>query len=446
MTDTAEHEAKEPVQSPDFLAPPKRAKDVRRLNRRPLLIVGGLVSLAIVAITFTFFQRQAAMQGGARVQQETVKVPAPAVAPISPTRADGPPQMPTDYEMPTDQVAPAFPAEPGMPTDQVVPAIQNGTAQPISQEYEQRMRIIQRVEESKIQAWEAALAGETGVQNFNRAAKATPAAHIEQTDYPDPAASIDRLASLAAVNQGYGSAGSGMAMGSGFGESEPDPNRQDRKRAFLKETPDTDVYLKHTRQPAVAPTEVKAGTVIPGVMISGINSDLPGQIVGQVRQNVYDTATGNHLLIPAGARLIGTYDSTVTMGQRRVLIAWNRIIYPDGSSVSLDVMPGADESGYAGFRDKVDNHYMRTFGNALFLSLFSAGVQLSQPDSRGNEYSSQEILTAELGRQLGQLGMETARRNLNIQPTITIRPAYRFNMMVTKDMILPPWKGGASLR
>lgn len=439
MTDTAERVAQEPIQSPDFLAPPKRAKDVRRLNRRPLLIVGGLVTLAILAITFTFFQRQAAMQGGARSQSETVKVPAPAVAPVSPTRADGPPLMPA--EMPTEQVATEFPAEMGMPTDQVVPAIQNGSAQPISQAYEQRMRIIQRVEENKIQAWEAALTGETGVQNFNRAAKATPAAYVEQPNYPDPAASIDRLTSLAAVNEGYGPAGAGMAMGSGFGESAPDPNRQDHKRAFLKDTPDTDVYLKHTRQPAVAPTEVKAGTIIPGVMISGINSDLPGQIVGQVRQNVYDTATGNHLLIPAGARLIGTYDSTVTMGQRRVLIAWNRIIYPDGSSVSLDIMPGADESGYAGFRDKVDNHYMRTFGNALFLSLFSAGVQLSQPDSKGNEYSSQEILTAELGRQLGQLGMETVRRNLNIQPTITVRPGYRFNIMVTKDMILPPWKG-----
>lgn len=106
------------------------------------------------------------------------------------------------------------------------------------------------------------------------------------------------------------------------------------------------------------------------------------------------------------------------MGQRRVLIGWNRIIYPDGSSVSLDLMPGADQGGYVGLTDKVNNHYWKIFGNALLLSAFSGGIQLSQPQSKGDNYSALEIMTAELGRQLGQLGMETARRNLDIQPTI----------------------------
>lgn len=175
--------------------------------------------------------------------------------------------------------------------------------------------------------------------------------------------------------------------------------------------------------------------------MGGINSDLPGQVVGQVRQNVYDTATGQYLLIPAGARLIGTYDSTVTSGQKRVLVAWTRIVYPDGTSVSLDRMPGADRGGYAGFKDKVNSHYGRMFVNALLLSGFSAGVQLSQPQSTGNGLSAREIATAEMGRQLGQLGAEVARRGLDVQPTITIRPGYRFNIMVTKDMVLPRWVG-----
>lgn len=190
-------------------------------------------------------------------------------------------------------------------------------------------------------------------------------------------------------------------------------------------------------------TEIKAGTIIPGVMVGGVNSDLPGQIIGQVRENVYDTATGQHLLIPAGSRLVGTYDSTVTTGQERVLVAWQRIIYPDGSSVSLDLMPGADTSGYAGFTDQVSNHYWRIFGNAFMLSLFSAGIQLSQPqsDSQFGGYNSQQILAAEIGRQLGQLGMEMARRNMRIQPTLEIRPGYRFVVMVTKDIVLPPWEG-----
>jgi type IV secretion system protein VirB10 len=163
----------------------------------------------------------------------------------------------------------------------------------------------------------------------------------------------------------------------------------------------------------VSPFELKTGTVIPGVMIGGINSDLPGQIVAQVRENVWDTATGHHLLIPQGARLVGTYDNQVTRGQSRVLVAWTRIIYPDGSSVDLGTMPGADQGGYAGFSDKVNNHYVRVFGDALLMSLFSAGIQLSQPksnDSMNGGYSSQQIIAASLGQQLGQAGMQITQR------------------------------------
>ncbi|MGN1291043.1 MAG: TrbI/VirB10 family protein, partial [Bradyrhizobium sp.] len=139
--------------------------------------------------------------------------------------------------------------------------------------------------------------------------------------------------------------------------------------------------------------------------------------------------------------LIGSYDSSVTLGQSRALVAWTRVIYPDGSSVSLNLMPGSDQSGYAGFTDVVDNHYARIFGSGLMLSLFSAGLQLSQPKSTGATYDAQQIMTAELGRQMGQLGMEMTRKNMDIQPTLEIRPGYRFNVMVTKDIILPPWQG-----
>lgn len=222
-----------------------------------------------------------------------------------------------------------------------------------------------------------------------------------------------------------------------------DLNRQEEKREFLDSFDKaTSPYLKQTRVPAISPYEIKAGSIVPGVMITGINSDLPGQIVGQVRQNVYDSATGRYLLIPAGAKLVGTYDSSVSAGQERVLVAWTRIIFPDSSSVSLEGMPGADQSGYAGFHDKVNNHYWRTFGNAALLSLFSAGIQLSQPQAAvSGTYNSQQIMAAEIGRQLGRLGMQLTQRNLNIQPTLEIRPGFQFSIMVTKDMILTPWKG-----
>ena len=439
MTDKIDPVVKEPEESPDFLATPKRGKGVRRLNRIPLMITAGVLALAVVAITYTFFQRQASMHGVASSPLDAGNVTAPPVAPVNPDKVAGPPSMPTDQVVPEIQPVPGDGA-----------AMQTAEAA-MPPELEARLRLIQRVQEGKLAAWEAALGSEAGVQSFNRSASASNGGGAAGAPGGvDPAASMARLASLGAANQAYGAGaggagGAGMDMGGGSGR-DPDPNRQEHKRAFLSGTPEANVYLKHTRQNALAETEVKAGTVIPGVMIGGINSDLPGQIVGQVRQNVYDSATGKYLLIPAGARLVGTYDSTVTMGQRRVLAAWNRIIYPDGSSVSLDLMPGADQSGYAGFADQTNNHYWRIFGNALLLSAFSGGIQLSQPNSKGDNYSAQEIMTAELGRQLGQLGMETARRNLDIQPTLTIRPGYQFNVMVTKDIILPRWTGHPEAR
>jgi type IV secretory pathway VirB10-like protein len=438
------------MESPDVLKVKRPGQGVRRLNRKPLLIVGGVVSAAAIAIAYTVLERESENQ--ATVQQasmEVAPVSTPAVAPISPGKA-GPPEMPTD-DMSAD---PNMPTDQDIPTDQVVPAIQQqpgGTpvdpAQrpAMSPEREARMRLIQRIREGKLAAWEAALGGEPGVQGFNRNPSAAAGG--------DPSDSMARLAQLAAANQAYaagaGGAG-GAAMGGGGGEdgqgAPVDPNQQDHKRAFLSGSPEADVYLKSTRQAALSRFEVKAGTIIPGVMISGVNSDLPGQVVGQVRQNVFDTASGDFLLIPAGARLIGTYDSTVTNGQKRVLIAWTRIVYPDGSSVSIGNMPGADKAGYAGFRDKVNNHYGRIFGSAMLLSGFAAGVQLSQPRSSGGEYSAREIASAELGRQMGQLGMEMARRNMDIQPTIKIRPGYKFNINVTKDMILPRWTGHPAKR
>ncbi len=203
-------------------------------------------------------------------------------------------------------------------------------------------------------------------------------------------------------------------------------------------------YLAHTRMPAISPYEIKAGTVIPSIMISGINSELPGQIVAQVGQNVYDSATGRYLLVPQGAKLVGTYDHAVNQGQKRVLIAWNRIIYPDSSSLNLETMAGQDQSGYAGFKDKTNNHTASIFKQALLLSAITAGVQLSQPRAQQGDYSysSQQMIAGSLGMQLNQLGISTYQGRANMAPTITIRPGYRFNVMVSKDMVLPPWGEG----
>lgn len=213
---------------------------------------------------------------------------------------------------------------------------------------------------------------------------------------------------------------------------------QDKEAFFERARPDS-WRLEEQRAPGL-PLELKTGAVIPGVMITGVNSDLPGSLIAQVSQNVFDTATGLHLLIPRGARLYGVYDSRVVYGQERVLIAWNRLIFPDGSSITLGAMPGADMAGMAGFNDQVNNHYLRIFGSALMMSLVSGGMAYamdSMNDSTETDNGTRmtDEMTAALAAQLGQTATTLLQRNLNIKPTLEIRPGYRFNIVVTRDVV-----------
>jgi type IV secretory pathway VirB10-like protein len=248
-----------------------------------------------------------------------------------------------------------------------------------------------------------------------------------------------RVAALGSGSTGgLGSLGAAAAAAAG----ELDPNGQKNKNEFLKnEQTGKYGYLINSRQAALSAYEAKAGTVIPAVLVSGVNSDLPGMIIAQVSQDVYDTANGRYLLIPQGTKLLGSYDSLVTFGQNRAAVIWNKLTFPDASTLFLGNMPGADQAGYSGFQDKVNHHYLRAFGSALLVSVFGAGIQLSQPTPSGNTLrpSAQEELAAEVGRQMGQFGMEIARKNLNTQPTIEIRPGYRFVVMVNKDLVLEPY-------
>ncbi len=185
--------------------------------------------------------------------------------------------------------------------------------------------------------------------------------------------------------------------------------------------------------------ELRAGSVIPGVMISGISSELPGQIVGQVSQNVYDTPTGKHLLIPQGTKLIGVYSSDVSFGQNSVLVAWQRLVFPDGKALDIGSMPGADSAGYSGYRDQVDHHYARIYGSALLMSGIIAGITYSQNTNQPNQYgfaqpTAGSVLSQALGQQLGEVTSQLVSKNLNISPTINIRPGYRFNIIVVKDL------------
>jgi len=217
-------------------------------------------------------------------------------------------------------------------------------------------------------------------------------------------------------------------------------NMQPQKTAFLNQasTKNSDTLNQAVQNP-VSPYEVQAGSIIPAELVTGIDSDLPGQILAIVRENVYDTPTGNNLLIPQGSKLVGAYDSQVAYGQTRVLMAWSRIIFPNGSSLDLEGMPGVDLSGMAGLHDLVDEHYTRIFGSALLFSLFGALGQLSQPQqsTTNGALTNQQIIAASIGQEFSQTGAQLAQKNINIQPTIEIRPGDLFNVFVTKDMVFP---------
>jgi type IV secretion system protein VirB10 len=183
-----------------------------------------------------------------------------------------------------------------------------------------------------------------------------------------------------------------------------------------------------------SPAVVQAGAVIPAALITGIRSDLPGQISAQVTQNVFDSPTGRILLIPQGARLVGEYDSEVVAGQSRVLLAWDRLILPGGRSVRLDRQPGTDAAGMAGVEDQIDNHWGRMLRAALVSSLLSVGAEV------GSGGDSELIRALRTGAQDGtnETGRRIVERELSVPPTLTIRPGFAFRVLVTRDLILEP--------
>jgi type IV secretory pathway VirB10-like protein len=351
--------------SPDQLGETTTRAGGRRLNRLPLILALVIGAVVIGAIAYTYQLR------GAIPDRATADAPAQRPEAASATALFG--NAPASGE-----IARSTPPAPSMngtgtgpatalPTDGESHAPHDPQAEALRRRWQAHESEQTRVEQQRQQELQAALSAPTTVTAGGDRSHPSlpPAAGVLVA--PAPGGSFGSMGSI-------GLGGSGGLMG-----SDADPNRQAAKAAWISNpTTNPSNVLVHRREATLSPYEVKAGTIIPGVMISGINSDLPGMIIAQVRENVYDSATGRHLLIPQAARLIGTYDNGVSMGQSRVLVGWNRIIYPDGSSLDLGKMPGADAGGQAGFEDRVNNHYWKVFGNALLLSIFSAGIQLSK--------------------------------------------------------------------
>lgn len=387
--------------------------DVQRYGKLPLAIAASVLTVLLVILIWSV---QTSTDKSSRKEVQAVGKEPVAVTPPKPLVAEVENTVVTGL------------AQPEPPEEPTVPLVSVAAPPKVSEEYETRRKEAADLRQKRNQALEKALAGDL------RISAALPArassAFVQTSASPAvPATPAPVLAGIAPA----GGQSEYLAAGVQIDE------RVD-KEGFLASRARTDSQwvLPSTRTPG-SPYEIKTGTVIPSIALTGINSDLPGQIVAQVARVVFDTATGEYPLVPQGAKFYGVYDSRVAMGQSRLLVAWNRLIFPDGSSVDLGAMPGADMAGLAGFRGDVDNHYARIFGQAAVMSLIAGGMGYgmdSMKQTSGSDSPSvQDEMGSALASQLGQTSLQILQRNMQIRPELSIEPGYRFNVVVTKDIV-----------
>ena len=389
--------------APEAVALRAQPRPVTRLNRRTLAILTGGLSVAVLGATIWSLQPH--RRGGG--QNELYNVDRVSKS----EELDG---LPSDYSK-LPKVAELGPPLPGDLGPAIV-ASQQPTYMPPGHDPEDALR-----KEAEAAAASSVFfrSGKPG-QTAGAAAQATPGA-------PSAMAAFDPL-----------------AAGPASTAAQPaDPttvqNRQEQKEAFLKGG-STETRNSGNLQMPASPYQVMAGTVIAAALMTGIKSDLPGDVIATVTEPVYDTATGKFLLIPQGSRILGRYNSQVSYGQSRVQMVWNRIILPDTSSLTLDNLVGTDPAGYAGVEDEVDRHWGRILAGAALTTLLGVGAELAAPENRQD--GNRIIIAGRDGLQdsVNQVGQEITRRNMNIQPTLTSRPGLPVRIIVNRDLVLRPYQ------
>jgi type IV secretion system protein VirB10 len=410
--------------------PTSKKSGVRRVNNMPLIIVGGVLAVFVILVAWVAFDRsQRLKQQKADARQSTVTVDqglADSVLKASGNRAGG-------------LVDDDTPSTPSLPIAKVsnldLPPPPPASLQATSQQPPEDP-VALKLKAAKLAMLQKAIQAPTKVDEAvsksagTQAAKASSAqaagrARASQEESGSPSSDLDTIS--ARLNAPGLLGNDGTQGGSNHSSSYAKFDRKDGKDRW---------ELDSSMEAPRTPYELRAGFVIPATLISGINSSLPGQIIAQVSQDVYDTATGKYKLIPQGTRLVGSYDSQIAYGQSRVLVAWQRLVFPDGKAMDIGSMPGADGGGYTGFNDKVNNHYLRLFGSALLMSGIMAGINSSQTNPNNDPFgtSTNTLLSQAVAQQMGQVAVELFKKNLNIAPTLEIRPGYRFNVMVVKDL------------
>jgi type IV secretory pathway VirB10-like protein len=326
--------------------------------------------------------------------------------------ADGLAGLPRDYAGMPRQVPPLGPALPGDLGRPILNA-QNAPSAAVPDVDPEQQRIGQEIEAARL-------------------SKLFASTSISELPPPTPPASAD----AAAAKPNQASQVAQPSSDDAFAQ-----NGQDRKLAFVNVSVDRRTTSSDRIEAPASSYVVQAGNIIPASLITGIRSDLPGQITAQVTESIFDSSTGHFLLIPQGTRLIGVYDSQVSFGQSRVLLVWTRMIMPNGRSIVLERQPGADTAGYSGLEDAVDDHWDALFKAALLSTLLGVGSELGAGSDTGNNGGLIQALRLGASDSLNQTGQKIVQRNLNIQPTLTIRPGFPVRVIVNRDLVLEPYKG-----
>ncbi|MBN9406522.1 MAG: TrbI/VirB10 family protein [Burkholderiales bacterium] len=405
-----------PKAAPEDVTLRAQPRAVTRLNRRMLAALAGGLSVAVLGALMWSLQPQRR-----NVSESTELYNVDRVS-----RSEGLDQLPTDYsKLPAavPQLGAPLPGDLGGPMLKAEQQAQGyGYQQPGHDPAEaDRLARLKEAEEA---------AASSVFFRSGGAKVAAPAAAAQGT----PAAA---LAANAAFDP--------MAAGPASTAAQPtDPtavqNRQDQKEAFLSKADSVQTRNSGSLQLPTSPYQVMAGTVIAAALVTGIKSDLPGDVIATVTEPIYDTATGKFLLIPQGARLMGKYNSQVSYGQSRTQVVWTRVILPDTSSFQLDNLVGTDPAGYAGLEDGVDWHWDRILAGAAMTTLLGIGAEQAAPENRQD--GDRVIIAGRDGLQdtVNQVGQEMTRRNMNIQPTLTSRPGLPVRIIVNRDLVLRPYQ------
>lgn len=409
--------------APEAVALRAQPRPVTRLNRRTLAaLIGGL---SVTVLGATIWSLQPSQRRGGKDPTELYNVDRVS-------KSEGLDQLPKDYSKLPPKVPELGPPLPGDLGPVIVKS--QSTAGPAVARYGAPGQDPGAVERDAARKEAEAAAG-SSVFFRSSGQRAAPA----QAGPSTTVASAGPSSRMAGFDPQAAGPASTAAQPAATNDPTTVQSRQDQKEAFLKSGSTETRNAGNLKLPA-SPYQVMAGTVIAAALVTGIKSDLPGDVIASVTEPVYDTATGRFLLIPQGSRILGRYNSQVSFGQSRVQVVWNRVILPDTSSLTLDNLAGSDPAGYVGLEDGVDWHWDRIVAGAALTTLLGVGAELAAPENRQD---GNRIVIAgrdSLQDSVNRVGQELTRRNLNIQPTLTERPGLPVRVIVNRDLVLRPYQ------